>query len=648
MTKLLKTIAIGAVLGAIIVSTGGTGAGFLASFGGLATFGATGTVVFGTVISTVVAGAITGGVLGGLASIVGGALLPGAPSIDDLGANVRGSPTFNARAVGSYVFGETSVPLKIVFEQNHGADKELITNVFAHAWHEIESYEAIHVDGELVNFSGDAALGDFSGILTWKRSLGTAGQSALSLPGTVWTTTDKFAGMAHTALIWNFKDQDKLQGSVPANIVVRVKGAKLYDPRKDVAHGGVGSHDFGDPTTWEWEAGNAVLVAIRYMIGERDPSGNLIWGMGKLESQFDWASAIEQANVADELRDGKPRSRLSGEFPLVGDHAAFKAAWEANTGGKITPIGGKYRFWVPHDDLLSEAMITERELVEQAGVNLQVGHQDVRALYNSASGEFISQDELFESVSFAPIEEVTAISDDGGRRELRLSFAWIQEETVAQRVARYWVRRSRFSRVLIIGMGPEAILYTPFSILTLNIPATNNLPHLFRIMRMATSVTGLVMLTLVEENAAIYDDTLPLETPPNVSATGDQLGQFGLLDARAQIRAPLLFWNLNERPTDGSVDNHMIRVFGPNKDGNPDVAKQAKVLRADGTLFAFGGTTDDGESSLQSSLVSDLCAFVIIETDGSKPFTHGFGPDRHLALARKKDGVWQYLRRDVA
>lgn len=118
--------------------------------------------------------------------------------------------------------------------------------------------------------------------------------------------------------------------------------------------------------------------------------------------------------------------------------------------------------------------------------------------------------------------------------------------------------------------------------------------------------------------------------------------------ARAEKRAPLLFWKLNERPSDGAADDHMIRFFGADKDGNPDVTAPAKVLKSDGTLFEFGGTADDGESSLQSPLEAGLCAFVVLETDGSKPFTHGFGPARHAALARKKDGVWQYKRRDAA
>lgn len=121
-----------------------------------------------------------------------------------------------------------------------------------------------------------------------------------------------------------------------------------------------------------------------------------------------------------------------------------------------------------------------------------------------------------------------------------------------------------------------------------------------------------------------------------------------LLEERAEKRAPLLFWKLNERPSDGAVDNHMIRFFGADKDGDPDVATTAKVLKSDGTLFEFGGTADDGESSLQSPLEAGLCAFVVLETDGSKPFTHGFGPARHAALARKKEGVWQYKRRDAA
>src|SRR5690606_39692980 len=84
----------------------------------------------------------------------------------------RGQAFRNPGALGALVFGTRTVPLALVYERAVGENDEQVENVFAHAWHRIESYEKLHIDGEEVTFSGDNAQGDWAGILTWKRANG--------------------------------------------------------------------------------------------------------------------------------------------------------------------------------------------------------------------------------------------------------------------------------------------------------------------------------------------------------------------------------------------------------------------------------------------------------------------------------------------
>src|SRR5690606_18715568 len=121
-------------------------------------------------------------------------------------------------------------------------------------------------------------------------------------------------GVAHSAIRWNFKNQNKLKSGVPNKLVVKVKGAKLYDPRRDTTVGGSGSHRYNVPSTWEFNDGNAALVLLRYIIGERDGSGRLLWGRGDPADDVDLDSFMTAANVADEIRDGVPRHRLGGMY----------------------------------------------------------------------------------------------------------------------------------------------------------------------------------------------------------------------------------------------------------------------------------------------------------------------------------------------
>ncbi len=72
-----------------------------------------------------------GTVLGGTLSTIGGSLAKG-PQLQDSGAEARGAAFFDPNATGFFVFGETASPAVLVFEQNHGENKELISAVFAH------------------------------------------------------------------------------------------------------------------------------------------------------------------------------------------------------------------------------------------------------------------------------------------------------------------------------------------------------------------------------------------------------------------------------------------------------------------------------------------------------------------------------------
>src|SRR5690606_11018310 len=115
-------------------------------------------------------------------------------------------------SLGVFAFRTTTVPLCLVLERTvagAGGNDKQISNVFAHAWHRIESYQTLHVDGEEVTFSGDDAQGDWAGILTWQRADGTQ-STALTVPG--WDTNAVFAGVAHSSMTWNYlADSEKLR-----------------------------------------------------------------------------------------------------------------------------------------------------------------------------------------------------------------------------------------------------------------------------------------------------------------------------------------------------------------------------------------------------------------------------------------------------
>lgn len=71
-----------------------------------------------------------------------------------------------------------------------------------------------------------------------------------------WTTNHRLAGVCYASVLGEW-DETALP-SFP-QIVFGLRGAKLYDWRKDSTNGGSGSHRWSDPTTWEFSENPAVM-----------------------------------------------------------------------------------------------------------------------------------------------------------------------------------------------------------------------------------------------------------------------------------------------------------------------------------------------------------------------------------------------------
>lgn len=513
MPKILKIIGtiitVAALVVGVAITGGGLAIGLPATFaanvgftaglvGGISAFGF---AAIGAAISTI------------------GASLANAPGLDETGAGDRHIPVLDVDAPGYYVFGETAVPLTLTFEETFNNDEQ-VTAVFAHAWHLIDSFVSMHVDGELYTHSGGVGSGAFAGILNWRQNLGTAAQSALTLAGTSYASTAKGSGIAHSGLEWNLGNGQTKYNSVPQKISIRVIGSEMYDPRKDTSVGGSGSHDYDDPDSWEIPAvnpGNASLVALRYGIGEFSAAGELIWGVGEPKGKVDFASFIAMANVADEIRDSVRRYELGGMFPTNNNHQAFFRTWQANTGGKIARQQGKRFIWLPHDDLTSLHTITDADLVAEIPFEMEMG-PDPRQLVNAGRGKYISRGDLFQPVGYPGVVEAAYETADGRRRTLPVDYSWIHDVSTAERLTRMAIRRSRFGRIFSFGVGWQGLLWPPFSILTINTVETDNSDVLVRVINRRIVSNGVCVLVCQEEHADIYDEADALGTSPPVTA----------------------------------------------------------------------------------------------------------------------------------
>lgn len=469
-----------------------------------------------------------------------------AKSLEQTGALQRTTPSADPNALGAFIFGTTAVPMNLIYEEVTGSSPDrVLHDIYAHAWHRIQSYESMTVateaGPETVSFSGNAATGAYSNLLWWFRANGTqsAALSGTPFDSNSWPSTAHFTGVAHSALVWNM-DDDNFKAkfsSVPTKIEIVVKGAWLYDPRLDPTYGS-GSQDFDTPSTWSFNDGNAALVLLRALIGEYSGS-DLVWGRGADEADIDMASFITAANVADESIDGDIRYRLGGMWLLSGSFEEFVLQWQQETGGVLSKSGGRYTVWLPNDDLTPATTITEADILGDGKIQTAITGLD--SLYNTARGRYIDATAGYVGQPYPEVTEDSAVTEDGGKRVMPPDFSWVQSEAIAQRVARYKVRRSRYQRVWTIQMGwkGQSPSYAVFSVHNLNTKDTNYSNQLVRVIDRRMSFTGVTILTLQEEASAIYNDTDDLGDSLAGNNVTSKTSIFGTLPAS---QSPLIPW----------------------------------------------------------------------------------------------------------
>jgi len=499
----LKKIIKGALIGAAVFVTGGLALGAIGV-----------SAIAGTAI-TIKGAALFGAFYGGLQGASAAFIKKPKMSMDSVQARLNIS--IDPQSLGKWIFGQTAAATDIVYAEKIG--ETAACHVVAAAAHEIAEYGALYVNDELITLSSGAATGDWADVLTVARNMGTTTQSALTISGSTWPAAATGKGIAHYSLRWNFASDNgkqKLSGGIPTRITQVVKGAKVYDPRLDSSIGGSGSHRANDQATWEYtNAGkdigaNWALIVAHYLLGYRI-DGKLIYGVGVDPADVDWTQVANMATICEQTVDSKPRYRIGGMLPITQDHENIIGQLESAIGGKVSKVGGKYFIWCPHNDLTPAGTMTDDDIILESGVSFKPAGP-IEDLYNTAIGQYVEPSLLYQMTQYPEVIESSAVTEDGKRRLLDQNFSIIQDVEIAQRVAREMIRRTRFTGTITVVVGPRGLLIRPFDVINANFRETNFTNELFRVVGVQYSAQGAVALQLLEEDASIYDTSVPLGT----------------------------------------------------------------------------------------------------------------------------------------
>lgn len=407
--------------------------------------------------------------------------MPDMPEIGDALAG-RSSTSPNSVASGKIIYGRTRVSGTTIYYETGGDEDRYLWSAACFACHEVEKFQKIYYHDILVAAHGNAAgdpynnfwyyppftdAGENGGVANYKTVIyhyKNGGEIDLPSGSGQNLSFDSVNRYAYNNAVLTFRHFKNDEGTnfphgVP-NVTAEIKGAKVYDPRKDSTSSiydsslGVSDHRTDDEDTWEW-SDNPVLCLLDYMT-------NTLYGLGESHNNFDYPAILESINTCNEditiNDDGDTQKAFTcnGVLSTERDFKGNIAILLGSMNGRLTFSGGKffidaYHYKTPHTDT-----ITEDDCLGSIQVTTKASRKN---MYNTVRGKFTDKDANYILSEYPIQTSSTYISDDGEELQKEANLAMTDDNIRAQRIAHFLLLRSRMQDAIKFDMGLGGLKY---------------------------------------------------------------------------------------------------------------------------------------------------------------------------------------------
>jgi len=340
------------------------------------------------------------------------------------------------------IYGKTRIASGIVFQGTTDNNKYL-HSVLAFAGHEIEEFETIYFNDEVLTLSGNdvTAPAKYVGKVKIVKKLGTTTQSAVTssdlggvTPPSQWTTDCKLLATAYLYVMLEF-DADAFPNGVP-EVTAVIKGKKVYDPRTST-------------TAW---SDNPALCLRDYLTSGKEGTNTTIYNYGlseDIESVDDDLVTIA-ANVCDHLNypvlSGGTRFSLNGAFTT--NTTPYDAIQNLSTsmGGLLWYAQGKWRMKPAY---YTSPVLDLNEDDLRSGISVNTRHSR-RDNFNVVKGTFRGPESDYQPSDFPQVPVLNSatydalLAADGGQESvIDLQLPFTDNTTEARRLSRITLERNR-------------------------------------------------------------------------------------------------------------------------------------------------------------------------------------------------------------
>ncbi len=334
------------------------------------------------------------------------------------------------------IYGKMRTGGVILFDEATGVNNKYLHRIIAVAGHEVQSFEEIYINDEVVTLDGDGnvtAPTKYSGLIRILTHNGSPDQNAdtfLVSESSKWTSQHRLRGIAYMYIRLAF-DADKFPNGVPT-ITATVKGKKLYNPSTGT-------------TAW---SDNPALCLRDYLTSS--------YGLGEASANVDDVLIASAATVCDQTNTiaGTKRYTCNGAFATSLTPYDLLNDLLTSMGGSLWYAQGKWRvkpaYWTtPIMDLNEDDL--------RSGINVSTRHSR-RNNFNTVKGTFRGSESNWQVTDYPEVTNAafrTADNDQESVADLDLPFT--DNSIEARRIALISLESNRQQLTVNAAFGLRAL-----------------------------------------------------------------------------------------------------------------------------------------------------------------------------------------------
>ncbi|MDP9837609.1 hypothetical protein J2T09_002361 [Neorhizobium huautlense] len=302
------------------------------------------------------------------------------------------------------------------------------------------------------------ANGDYAGRMTFVFYRGTqttanAGLITNSNPTGRWTADHRGDGLCYLIARMTY-DQEKL-ANFP-DFFFEIRGARLYDFRKDSTVGGSGSHRWGDYSTHEFSQ-NPIVMDYNYCRG-------FAWGQNSL-GQPDFFLGMEMAasdlpidkyavaaNICDEIAGGETRYKCSIMLDADAEHGDnIDALMTSCAGMVIDSVEGSWPLIGTAQPVV--ATFADADLIISEPVRFKK-KRSMSELVNSVGGTYPEPANMWSPVGYDTQTNVSQVALDRRTLDMQVNFETVTSKRQANQLASIYYNENRFEATADVVLRP--------------------------------------------------------------------------------------------------------------------------------------------------------------------------------------------------